>query len=230
MRAGQACTQIIPLGAGLPDGLVSWALYDGATMLTSGAEAPGGGAVSINVQIFGNFNALPDGILLGHRRFVWSYYTNGVLIAGEQLYDLQAPLPFGVSPEGVRRKLGLESHVDLPDEHIPLIRAFLSFDNTAGAGVLPAVTDPYQQLLIRDAVEAMAALELLPTLQVRIAQSETSGTNTYARADIDWSAIGEQLNNYVSTGLAVVVPDSGSTAEGGQLFLLSTPTTTLFPN
>jgi hypothetical protein len=230
MRAGQPCTRIIPFEAGLPDGDVTWALYDGVTLVNSGTITPGPGAISVNVQISGADNALPTGVLLGGRRLEWSYFSSAIAKTGEQGYDLEAPLPLGISPDGARRKLGLDSLHDLPDDQLPLVRAFLTFDNAAGAGVVAAVTDPYQQLLIRDAVEAMAALEVLPTLQVRIAQSETSGTNAYARADIDWSAIGEQLNSYVSAGLAVVVPDTGTTAIGGQLFLLSTPSVTLFPN
>lgn len=231
MRSGQAYTKIIPFDAGLPDGVVSYTLSENGTTLSTGTVTPAAGAVSVILPISGALNTLTSGQVLGHRDLVWSYLSSSIAVNGNERYSLEAALPFGVSPAGVRQKLGVDEAADLPDEQIPLIRAYLQFQAQATAASVTLSTfqtaDSYSQLLIADAIEAMAALELIPTLQVRLAQRETSGTNAYERQKIDWTTLRAQLGIFVSQGLAIALPTT--LVVGGELFLLSTPSVALFP-
>jgi hypothetical protein len=228
MRSGQAYTEVVPFNSGFPDGAIAYSLYDNGTLTHTGTVTPAAGAVSANIQIPGSWNALGTGVVLGARDLQWSYTSAAVAISGERRYKLEALLPFNISADGVRVKLGFDVAADLPDSQIPLTRAYLDFQARVTSTLLtPFETGAsYDQMVIADAIEAMAALALIPTLQVRVAKSESSGSNTYERMDVDWTVLAEYLMGYVATALTAVSPKF--TFDGGSLFVLSTPPD-LFP-
>lgn len=232
MLSGQPRTEVVLFEAGFPDADVTWTLKDpSGLMLAAGSVTPSSGSVSVPISLDGADNNLSGGEVISWRDLSWSYLSGGSTISGYLRYHVEALLPFGVSSTGVRRKLGIDAPSDLPDSDIGLPRAYLLFQDLVTTAALTAAEagSQLQQLKVREAIEAMAALDLIPTMQVRLAKSETSGTNTYARQDVDWNVIAERLEGTVSEG-ATAVAGAGAVAEGGRLFILSTPTVDLFPD
>ena len=225
-RSGTASTQTISFESGFPDAAIAYSLKENGTTLLSGTVTPVAGSLSVNVQINASYNTLAAGAVLGHRDFSWSYAVATIAVSGSVRYSVEAPIPFGVSADGVRNKLGLDL-TDLPDNQVPLARAYLQFQDSAGVAALAALetATAYKQLVIADAIEAMAGLALIPSLQVRIAQSESSGTNKFDRQKIDWHIVREQLNLYISNGMTITTTG----VAGGSLFRLASPAINLFP-
>lgn len=223
VRGGVAITIPVMFPAGPPDGAVAWKLYDAAgILLDAGAVVVPANAVSINLPVTAANNAL-GAALFGSRDIEWSYTVGGAVVNGDQRYNLEARPLFGVSADGVRTKLGVSS-TDLPDDNISLIRAYVSFRDTVGADVLAAVTDAADLLSVRDAIEAQAALVLIPTMAVRVAAAEDSGTNSYKRQAIDWDAVSSALSTTYNAGILAVLP-SYDPSPTGALFVLATPAT-----
>jgi hypothetical protein len=226
VRSGLAISIPVLFSFGLPDGNVSWHLYDSVgTELSSGTVAVPNNSVSINLLIAAALNTLAPGTLFASRDFTWSYTVGGAVINGEQRYDVEARPPFGASSDGVRAKLGVGA-VDLPDVDISLIRAYFAFEELATSDAILAASDGgANDLAMRDAIEATAALALIPTMSVRVANSEDSGTNKFKRQDIDWDAVALALAAIISTGILVALPSYDPLAGAGALFMLARPTT-----
>lgn len=224
VRNGVAFTIPVLFSSGHPDGNVSWHLYGptGAEIASGTVTVPAD-ALSINLPIASVHNTLDPGALISSRDFEWSYTVDNALVNGAQRYSIEARAPYGAANDGVRTKLGVEPK-DLPDSDISLIRAFIGFRDTVTADLLVNVTDEADLLRVRDAIEAQAALNLIPTMAVRVAASEDSGTNAYKRQAVDWGAVADSLTAIITDGILVVNPlyDLSPT---GALFILATPTT-----
>lgn len=227
VRSGLALSIPVLFSSGHPDGSVAWRLFaaNGAE-IANGTVAVPADAVSVVLPIAAEHNTLAGGALFGSRDFEWSYTTLGMVVNGAQRYSIEARAPYGVSNDGVRSKLGVEAK-DLPDGDISLIRAYVSFRDTVTAELLTAVSDDAVLLSIRDAIEAQAALSLIPTMAVRVAVSEDSGTNAYKRQAIDWDSVAESLSGLVNDGILAVNPAYDPTPIGA-LFILATPATDPF--
>jgi hypothetical protein len=232
VRSGQPCTRIIPFDAGLPDGVVTYSIYNGTTVVSTGTLPLVAGAVSALLQVAGAINLLTGSELSGHRRVLWSYFSSSIAVSGEDSYEIQGIVPFGPTPAGVRLKLGLESANDLADDQIPLVKGYLTFQDAVNLNSVdflsPFLTGTeLARIQIKDAIEAEAALELIPILQVRVAKAETSGTNTYERQDIDWYVLVAQLRLYVSVAALTISPINK--LDGGNLFVVAAHGNDLFP-
>lgn len=208
MRVGTILTQLVEFSFGPPDGNVAWQLLDqrGAP-IASGEVVPTADAVSVVITVDGALQILAEGQLAETRELSWAYTTGGVAHTGTKRYRLEAFLPFGISADGVRRKLGVESH-ELGDDKIDLVSAYGRFGELVTSDALAAIelAGGYPALVVCDAIEAIAATALIPALKVSLAQKESSGTNQYQRAPIDWEAIRAQLDDYVSNGQRAVDP------------------------
>lgn len=189
--------------------VVNWWLKDSSgNELAAGSNDVLPDAISTTIEIPATHNELPQGVYSDYRRLYWSYDGN----AGRVQYEVRSELPFGVSEDGVRNKLGVPEH-NLTDAEIDLVSAYYKLPD------LTFVPTTAQSLAIRHAIEATAALELLPTMPLRIAQKESSGTDQYTRGKIDWDAIEDQLRGYIRAGLLVIDPSTAFT--GSALFTLS---------
>ena len=166
-------------------------------------------------------NVLAGSVLSDPRELSWSYSVAGVSQAHMRRYRLQAILPFGVSEDGVRRKLGIGTH-ELADDGVDLTAAFgrfrSTFETTTWTAALTA-TD-HTALLIGDAIEATAALTLLPSLQISLASKESSGTNQFQRAGIDWELLRQQLQHYLLEGQYAVNPLTDPVGNYGSLLIM----------
>jgi len=218
LRGSTAASFPVMFASGHPDADVSWTLFGPAgTIIRSGTVPVSADAVSVALRT----TALDNGLgseLHSYRDLVWTYDVGGVTVNGEIRYLIEARLPIGVSADGVRRKLGVEA-TDLPDSDISLVKAYLNFMSMVAMTALP------DTLTVVDAVEAQAALEVLPTMTVRVAAQEESGTDKYKRQDIDWSAIADGLNSLVDAGVLDLLPVYDPTAGFGSLLILAGPTT-----
>jgi hypothetical protein len=217
MRAGRAFTQLVEFTDGHPDGNITWQLLDGGgTQLATGTVTPAAEAVSSVIRIEAVNNGLVDATALSEpRELQWSYEVGGLLKSYQLRYRIDAFLPFGVSEDGVRRKLGLELH-ELEDADIDLVTAYSKFRDQVTSVALAAADDSLT-LEICNAVEAMAAVVQIPTLQVRLAVKESSGTDQFQRASIDWDMIRAHLDQFIAQGIAAVNPAVDLTANFGSL-------------
>ncbi|MET0377067.1 MAG: hypothetical protein ABW128_22770 [Rhizorhabdus sp.] len=221
-RAGTAVTIPVLFSSGHPDGVLAYKIYDPAgVVLGSGLITVPADAVSANIPVSSDRNVLPVGALLSYRDVEWSYLVNGEIINGELRYNLEARLPFGVSNDGVRSKLGVEKK-DLPDSDISLVKAFLAFQSVTPVPDA-ATIDPVLTVTLGDAIEALAAISLIPTMAVRVAVKESSGTNQYQRQDVDWAAVQINLESLVSAGYLAVNPQYDETTNFGSLLLVVSP-------
>jgi hypothetical protein len=220
VRDGTQLSVVVEFPNGTPPS-VAWSVRDGSGVIGSGTVTPAVDAVSHPITVSGALNSLSPGAFFEARDLQWSYTVASIVTNGEQRYSVEALLPVGISADGVRAKLGVSS-IDLPDNDIALIRAFLTFRETATAVVMDASYDgALVDLKIRDAVEAMAARALIPTMQVRVASSEESGTNKYKRQAVDWEMIRASLDLMINEGLSAVVDGYDPTTDFGSLFLLA---------
>lgn len=227
VRSGLPLSIPVLFSSGHPDGDVSWRLLGtSGDLIASGAVVVPPDALSINLPIASEHNTLAAGSLFASRDFEWSYTTDGAVVNGEERYSVEARAPYGAANAGVRSKLGVEPK-DLPDGDISLIRAFVSFRDIVTAERLVAVADDATLLSVRDAIEAQAALNLIPTMAVRVAVSEDSGTNAYKRQSVDWGAIAESLSAIINDAIIAVNP-AYDPSPTGALFILATPSTDPF--
>lgn len=218
MRSGLPLTQLVEFTDGFPDGDINWTLLDrDGAVVASGMITPAAGAASVVITVTGAQNTVEAGVLSSSRELQWDYTAGGLTQAGRYRYRLDAFLPLGVSEDSVRHKLGVELH-ELEDEAIDLPAAYGQFQEMVGAGVLAAVTG-FEVTQARDAIEATAALALIPALQVKLATKQSSGTDQFQRGKIDWDAVRAQLELYVQTGVTALNPQVDPLANYGTIFI-----------
>lgn len=220
MRAGESFQHTVSFASGAPQSPVVWHVEDlGGAQLVDGSLTVPVDAVSVDIEVPAIANTLAVGTLRATRRLVYKYDDTTAIFT----YPVEADVPFGASPEGVRQKLGVPEH-NLEDKEIDLITAYRSFTRAAAPynftpmfGVEDEITE-----LFRHAIEATAALTLLPTMPLRIAQKESSGTDQYTRGRIDWDRIEQSLRNQIEEGLEATGPAPVLPATTGALFMLAT--------
>lgn len=215
MRAGQEFKHLVTFENGAPTGSIAWALYSlDDTEITSGTVVPGPGAVSAEIVVAAAYNQLSAGTLRNLRRLEWTYDST----IGAFEYTIEGRVPLPVSPRGAREKIGVTPQ-ELPDDDIDLINAYWQMQRLADISSYEGIetADAHR---IADGIEALAALAVLDTLQVRIAQTESSGTNEFQRFKIDWEKLRAQLRGQVDAAVETAAP-AGTTAVGG--FLIATP-------
>lgn len=230
VRAGTPVTFPVMFSSGVPDGNVTWQVIgSNGVVLDSGVIDPAADAVSTIIAVDAEHNALAGGDLLSYRDVTWSYSVNGQTIYDEMRYTIEARLPFGLSQDGVRTKLGVEAN-DLPNAEISLVAAYYALAGMVTEPTLNAAVllGSHSQLQIRDAIEALAALALLPTMVVRVAAKESSGTQQYQRQKIDWVQVQLSLEATISAGRLILVPTFDVTTDFGPLLILASPETDPF--
>jgi hypothetical protein len=225
-RNGTAVNVLVDFSTGFPDGNIAWSLYDETGVeIDNGTITPAPLSVSAFIITPSSENTLAVGELVGYRDLVWSYSTNGQIINGDKRYVLEALPPYGATPEGVRNKLGVDIH-EVPDEEISMARAYYNLLTLAGDPDLSSFTPTSRQrLTLSDGIEALAALALIPTLQIRLALKESSGTDTYQRQAMDWDLLASDLRSMVTDAIVIWVPTFDPLASAGAIFILATPAT-----
>lgn len=222
--AGSPFAQRIEFSTGSPTGAVSYQLLgnDGATLLNT-SFTPAVGSISALIVIDGALNTCATP-LFENRTLIWNYTTAGGVVSNRVTYRVQRPIPFAVSADGVRLKLGVESH-ELRDDDIDLVSAYSEFVALFAAGslVVHETAGDRTTILCIHAIEALAALAVIASLQLKIAARETSGTNEWQRfSNVDWERIELELSSHVARAREAV--DDTFDATGGSVFSFGTVT------
>jgi hypothetical protein len=206
-------THIVEFASGSPSGAFSYSVYDDDGNIVNGLENEivtlGVGAVSARIDVPAAANAVSKPIF-ETRTITWTYPTNSGTVNGSHSYVIQKAIPFPATPEGVRQLLGV-TESEIPDENIDLMGAYLAFrrpmtdpDASLAPYVISGDEDSYR---ITRAIEAMAALEVLPTLQIALAKRFDSGTNSYERWNkIEWDNLQAKLAGLVYEATILVDP------------------------
>lgn len=224
IRAGAPYAYEIDFGTGTPTGAVVYSVLGNDGLALAGLEelslAPTEGALSLVITVPGTANTVSTP-LFERRRIVWSYPTVKGVVNGDHLYRVEKLVPFPVSEAGVREKLGLADH-ELADEKVDLLLAYADFGSRFDLTTYEASGD-YASLLISHAIEALAALSVLPTLQLGVAKRETSGTNEYERfASIDWETLERELVTHIDRAVFVLDPPADAVSLGYTAFSVAT--------
>lgn len=217
---------LIDFSSGFPDGGIAWTLRGetGAT-ITTGTITPTPLSLSTVLAIGSVNNTLSGSVLTGYRDVDWTYTVGGTVINGRVRYSIEARLRFGVSEDGVRSKLGVDN-VELPDSEISLAQGYMDFQSVFPSTDLDLISSPNSR--IKDAIEALTALRLLPTMQIRIALKESSGTSQFQRQAVNWSAVAASLYELAGLGYLEVDPLFDPTTGFGSIFILAGPATDPF--
>lgn len=223
-RNAATLSVLVEFPSGFPDGTIDWAVYDEEGLaLDTGSITPAVGAVSAYIYVSSLVNTLDTGDLSGYRDLVWTYQVNSEVVNGDMRYTIEARPPWGATPAGVRNKLGIEPK-ELADGDISLVRAYYDLTTLMGDPDLTGfVPTDRERVVLTDAIEAIAALTALPTIQMRAALKESSGTDTYQRNKPDWELLATNLRSLVGDGVIILNPDFDPFAGAGALFLLATP-------
>jgi hypothetical protein len=201
---------LVEFDTGTPLGAFSYSLYDEDGNIVTGMlnlqVTPASGAVSILIQIPAAANVLTKPLFEG-RLISWSYATALGAVNGSYEYTIRKRVPFPVTTDGVRTKLGIDI-TEMPDDRIDLLMAYVSFTEQFAGGLAAYETSgDATALKITQAIEALAALSLIDSLQLSLAKRLTSGTNEYERfSKIDWEALRARLSQLVYDTSILVDP------------------------
>lgn len=213
--AGSPFAHRIEFSTGLPTGAVSYQLLgnDGA-VLVDDELTPEVGALDCLIFIAGANNGCTQP-LFENRTLMFHYLTANGLVSDRIAYRVEKPIPFSASADGVRSKLGVESH-ELRDGEIDLVTAYSEF-LTYGDATPYETSGDRNTLLCVHAIEALAGLLALASLQLKVAQRETSGTNEFQRfTKVDWARIEGDLLAHIDRARSVIDPTFDAT--GGEIF------------
>jgi hypothetical protein len=222
-------THIVEFASGSPTGAFSYTITDDDGNVVAGLEnvvvSIGIGAISARIDVPAAYNTVSKP-LFETRTITWTYPTNSGTVNGSQSYVIYKQIPFPATPEGVRQLLGV-TEKEVPDENIDLMSGYLRFRepfDDPDAALLPYTTSgDASSYKITRAIEAAAALQILPTLQLALAKRFDSGTNAYERWNrIDWEGLAGRLMSLVQE--AVVLVDPLLELDFPILFVLSTRT------
>lgn len=205
-------SHLVEFTSGAPTGVFSYSLFNEDGDIVGGIEdetislSPGAVSVVIDIPASANTVAKP---VFERRTIVWEYDTTSGTVADNYSYSLRRAVPFPVTTEGVRALLGI-SEVEIPDYRIDLMAAYLAYTSMfEDDSVLTPyeTTGDYTAFKITRGIEALAALYLLPTLQLALAKRKDSGTNQYERWNkIDWFELRGSLDNIVTESVILVDP------------------------
>lgn len=205
-------SHLVEFTSGVPTGVFSYTVYDEDNAIVDGLEdeeiAIGLGAVSVTITIPAGSNTVSKP-LFERRTIVWTYPTSAGIVTDSISYSIRKAVPFPVTTEGVRILLGISSQ-EIPDERIDLLAAYIAFSELfTDASILEdyETTGDSTSFKITKAIEAVAAIQLLPTLQLALARRKDSGTNQYERWNrIDWMGLKASLDMIVTEALLLVDP------------------------
>lgn len=160
--------------------------HDGTPIsgLVDQAVATGPSATSADITISALVNATTRRV---EKRFVtYKFVANGQPYEYTFSYRLVPFLNITVSKDQVRSAVGGVGRVELRDDEIDLVRAYLQIENTVTQTVLEAALDlgDVNEMQANDAVLWQAALNVLPIIKLRVMQKEVDGPISFQRGDI----------------------------------------------
>jgi hypothetical protein len=153
-----------------------------------------------------------------------SYIAGGQSRQQHAAYSLHPFLPLEASADAVRGLLGVASD-ELPDDDIELVPAYYDLVADNGDAFKNAfTTGNRQRQQANRALALRAALDALPSLQLRVFQARTSENNTFGRFQtVDFQQLRVDLTDQLAAALNIANA-STATVSIPTLFVVSTPT------
>lgn len=181
-----------------------------------------GGALSLDgaLTIPAIHNLLAMGLPFSDRILSWRFTHGGRPMQGRLSYRVHNFVPLSVTPENVRMELGID-HLELPDAHIDLLAAYFQLESTLmaplAAGGLPA-------LAANQAVVLQAALNLIPSLSLRVGATIRSEDHLFTRsAKLDFERIEASLTARLAKLIATATGAVLDLSAGITIFQITTP-------
>lgn len=209
LESGSKFAHLIQFTHGAPTSDLDYTLYnqDGDEVL-SASVAVSSNQVSHLVEIAGSNNILSKP-MFEQMKLEWSYTTATQAVTESVSYTIVARIPFPVTNDGVRKLLGVDRS-ELPDDDIDLLAAYMTFQANFLDPATLAIHEDAGTLIayrVTGAIEAVAALAIFPTLQIRLPKKYDSGTSAYERwTTIDWALLYSGIASKISDALVLVDP------------------------
>lgn len=208
LEAGKKFRHLIQFENGEPTSNLDYTLYNstGQAIVTA-SVAIASGRVSYLIDIPAEHNSVTPGNLFESRKLEWEYVTNSDVVSDSISYHIRPPINFPVSDDGVRNLLGVDSD-ELSDKDIDLFSGYIYFRELIGEnadlGIYENAGDMNAYRIAR-AIEAATALQIFPTLQIRLPRKYDSGTSAYERWNtINWQGLQAELGAILTRGLQTV--------------------------
>lgn len=142
----------------------------------------------------------------GKRTVVVTYEKSGAVYTIRISYRLVPFLNITVMPRDVRNFLGVNDS-ELPDDDIDLNRSYFAVREEVGSAVLATAlaSGELAETRANEAILYWAALDLLPSLQLRIAQQQADGPISFHRVSVrDFSKLETEARARLATALSTV--------------------------
>lgn len=154
------------------------------------------------------------------RSVEYRWVVAGRAYGREFSFFLTDRLIFDATPAEVRERLGVNAS-ELPDHEVDLVAAYYQLGAQIGATTLAdkLAEGTYETIKANRALVLVEALRLLPSLRLRAAKAETSGSEGFTRYDIDWDALEKALKDELGKQVELL-----GTSSGGVVFMLSAQT------
>ena len=161
----------------VPDtGTVSWTLRGdaGDIVLVDQPLSPGPASSSVIVTV----PAVQNAIVARYekRTLITKFSSGGIPYTVSMRYRLVPFLNLEIGPENVRKFVGVNPR-ELPDDEIDLTRAYFDIEASVTQPVLELMLagTPAERKSANNAILATVVIECIPSLKLRVAQSETDG-------------------------------------------------------
>lgn len=210
----------------VPDvGSVAYTLRDNAGAPVAGhtnvAVTTTTNTTSIPIPFGSNVHTLVEDVEVRTLQVKWQ--KNGQSFVYMTSYRVVPWANYIVTGHSVRVLLGVGEH-ELPDEDIDLFAAYMEMDATLGGTILDdaLVAGTRGTLKANEAIACLAAIEVLPSLQLRALQRERVEDHEQTRlGNINFRKLGTDLSEKLAAAVAVL---TNSEATVPTLFTLGTPT------
>ncbi|RQR63891.1 hypothetical protein DIE18_07095 [Burkholderia sp. Bp9125] len=233
-QAGEDLTFEVELMAGgvqaQPDaGSVTYTVRDQSGAVLAGLDHAALDVPGTTAQIL--LPAHVNGITAGNdteTRFVFlAFKTSGQSRQQQVAYGLHPFIPMSADADAVRGLMGV-SVDELPDEAIDLIPAYYSLRADYGTDFTNAlvVGDSRTRSAANRALAARAAIDALPSFQLRLVQSKQVENSNFSRWDwVDLDKLKEDLTTQLGASLAQLSDTLARTvAVTPTIFVVSSPT------
>lgn len=207
LEAGKKFRHLVQFTTGEPTSDLTYTLrnQDGDVVLTETAPIISG-QMSYLIEIPAGSNSLTQPLF---ERMIldWEYTTADEAVSDLLIYTIHTPIDFAVSEQGVRDLLGVDEE-ELESKDIDLFEGYLNFRELIGRdadlSIYEGVGD-FDSYKIAKSIEAATALNIFPTLQIRLPKKYDSGTSSYERWNsIDWEVLQGKIESKLYDGVEVV--------------------------
>lgn len=177
---------------------------------------------TLKVTIPASENTLVPGSAYETRFARLDFTSQGKAGAVETIYRIIPFIPYTVTPQSVRETLGV-SIGELDDDAVDLYKTYLKLSvNSAFASSI--VSNDLKTIYANDILRIQEALQLAPSLRVRILKGEEKDNSLYTRFNFDFNELIAELRNSLVEAQNQWLAASGETSNiGVTIFRVSEP-------